>query len=208
MARIWNDLQANAGLREWWTWDDWPINRNDHLPFVAFEENGVGSEEVRFGGFLGWDGYYPPRGIEAPELPPGDELLRRGFLIAEHQTSGHGCGPWTGLVVGVRIRPSVVPLLTDLCRHYFFSQKHCVPKSGIQDYQAWLQHAGLTADHLDHAEWGFSEGVYPLDATPENIASFAEHPCEVCRTVEFIATLGGQSARDYLRLFVLADNSD
>ena len=138
-----------------------------------------------------------------PILKPGRE-----WLALVHQTSGYSCEQRRMIATRLEPRPSILPKLESIARDNFFAESgHFDPydllASRIVSYVSALRAIDLDCE----CTWrNLTEGLYPIDATPENLRRVAENPPDL----DSVACWDHPRVRysDEPAIFVLAENSD
>lgn len=200
-------FEAFARLRitPWTTWDEGPTRERAFPHSVVADYDGTPSD-IRYGAFLGW-----VEGLQwwadlanRLSLHSFDQL---DLLDIEHQAGGHSCIAWSCVASPVAIHGSCVGFAGDLCRHYFHAHGGWMNGDVREEeqYRKRLATVGLTANCLSE-HGGLIESVYPFDATDGNLASLLSDPR---KALSDLAPLSSDAtARERLRIYILADNSD
>ncbi|WP_395331965.1 hypothetical protein WBP06_03705 [Novosphingobium sp. BL-8H] len=196
---------TTLGFAESWTDDCWGIRSGFTLQVFNVYPR---ISDILCGLFIGWEEeiHWWRRALDG--LPP-EAIKRARIQVAHHQNSGTACRPFAGQLSPVAIAEDMMSPVIDLCRHYYqsnagaFTYPYEKYPEISKDYRDRVEGIGLTADHLLGE---IREGVYPLDATEENVCKLLADPGEAVRMTEIINNFPG--AKERLRLFVLADNSD
>jgi hypothetical protein len=135
-------------------------------------------------------------------------LDRFGLLEVEHQGAGHSCIPWFCVATPVSIHDAYIGFVRELCSHFFHAHGGWMDGVNVSEHEQYLdllRTVGLTADCLSEFK-GLMESVYPMDATDKNLSSLLAQPAKALTSLGPL--LSDATARERLRIFVLADNSD
>lgn len=187
--------------------DDDGLIRESVCPYSVAADYDGNPYEVRFGALLGWaesmDWWVSlAQRTSLPSLP------HLGLIDFEHQAGGHSCNPWFCVTAPVRLREPAVSFVGDPCSYYFHSHGGwMVPRYVNVDQEYWdrLKRSGLTANCLIHRR-DLMESVYPMDATDQNLATLLLEP-SAC-LAKLAPLVSDATARNQLRIYVIADNSD
>ena len=189
----------------WSTWEKGSLKDRAFPHSTAATYNGNPCD-IRFGAFLGWTEHMRwwvdlASRLSLPSLDPFD------LIEIEHQGGGHSVITWFCVAMPVEISRPSLSFVEDLCRHYFHALGGHLDGSldEAENYLHRISEMGLTADCLQEQN-GLMESVYPFDATDTNLRSLLAGPSEALAALEPL--LSDSTARERLRIFVIADNSD
>lgn len=198
------------GLPEWCTWVRGPT-RTEAFPYHVIGDYNGHPVVVRFGAFLGW----PDEMLWWQRLANRLSLCTLAhleLLHIKHQGGGHGCVGWSGVVRPVAVSADYLRFAEELCRDYFYALDGHLWRSPsevepeIAAYRSRLHDVGLTTDCLADPRGRLYEAIYPLDPSEENLRAFLADWQGVHQSL--LPLLSDASARQHLKLYILADNSD
>ena len=198
------DEWIELGFQKAWTFDSGEL-REVGFPLQVYNEFPKISD-IRCGLFLGWE-----ESVEwwraTSEMLPAGCIAKNRLWIAEHQTSGFGCALFAGQLVPVSIAEPMLLPVVEFCQKFYGSQLHCFGDDNhptASNYRGFVASLGLTANHPFR---GVREGAYPLDATASNLELLiSSSDRRAARALEIANQV--PVAKNQLRLFILADNSD
>jgi hypothetical protein len=193
------------------SWDTEQVGelRSKALPHAITADYDGTPVVICFGAFIGW----PQCDADVGSMLRRPEIARAHILNISHQAAGTECLGAYFFAAPVRMKDRFVEPFAEICRaHYHAETQVTEPESPereieLQIYRARLAEIGLTAEtafSLDSR--GLIESVYPMDATPENIATFLAEPSELLTALAPLLT--DQRFRERMRIYVLCDNSD
>jgi hypothetical protein len=138
-----------------------------------------------------------------PILRPGRE-----WLALVHQTGGYLCEQTGMIATRLEPRRSILPKLESIARDNFFADSGRFDRADLLASRIVSYFTALKAIDLDcECTWrNLTEGLYPIDATPENLNRITENPPDL----DSIAFWDHPRARysDEPAIFFLAENSD
>jgi hypothetical protein len=138
-----------------------------------------------------------------PILKPGRE-----WLALVHQTGGYQCEQTRIIATGLEPRRPMLRELESIARENFFAESGRFDRADLLASRIVSYVSALKAIDLDcECTWrNLTEGLYPVDATPENLRQVTENPPDL----DSIAYWDYPRARfsDEPAIFFLAENSD
>ncbi len=211
------------GIPPFTTYDEWseaPLQLRLRAMPHAFPAAAFAGEAFRYGAFLGWrwEDAISPRFVAVASAMAPEALAATGLLATDHQCGGHSC--WAvfyvarPVAISKTMQPDVAALCQDYCHAHggWFMSK---PSEAVREffheevahYRARWAAAGISTNAaLGPDGKALMEGVYPLDASPENLSRFLADADAELRALGPLAA--DPVLRSQLILVTLADNSD